>query len=114
MFAAIGAQVLRHLDVPRSDAGPVQIVAAPSSAPAPGERALPAGDAPVVVTAADETPDGAMPGLAGKTLRQALVALSALPVEVEIAGRGVVVRQSPAAGEPIAAGAVARLELAPR
>jgi cell division protein FtsI (penicillin-binding protein 3) len=121
IFSSIGSAVLRHLNVPRSDAVPVQIVAGGAAAAIPavttGERRvaatpafLPADDTTDSVT----TVEAAMPPLAGKTLRQALQALAELPVEVEIAGRGVVVRQSPGPGEPIAAGITARLELAPR
>jgi beta-lactam-binding protein with PASTA domain len=52
-----------------------------------------------------------MPDLAGKTLRQALGALEPLGVEVRLAGQGRIVRQMPAAGEPVEPGAVARLTL---
>jgi cell division protein FtsI (penicillin-binding protein 3) len=111
IFASIGAAVLRHLDVPRSDSIPVQIVAGA----APSDHSRTQATAPLAEDGAiEDFPDGAMPSLAGKTLRQALRALAELPVEVEIAGRGVVVRQSPAAGEPVADGIVAKLELAPR
>src|SRR4030095_10737643 len=52
-----------------------------------------------------------MPDLTGKTLRQALGALEPLEVEVRLAGQGRIVRQIPAAGEPVEPGAVARLTL---
>jgi beta-lactam-binding protein with PASTA domain len=55
-----------------------------------------------------------MPDLAGKTLRQALTALAARNVEVEIHGRGVVTGQAPRAGEFLAPGVVVHLELSPR
>ena len=113
MFSAIGAQVLRHLNVPPSDTAPLQIMATAGDG-APANRAPRAVAVALDAPAVEDAPEGSMPGLAGKTLRQALQALASLPVEVEIAGRGVVVRQSPAAGAPLAAGIVARLELAPR
>jgi hypothetical protein len=57
--------------------------------------------------------DALMPDLAGKSLRQALALLGALDVDVAVAGRGVVVRQTPTPGTPLAPGASCRLELAP-
>jgi beta-lactam-binding protein with PASTA domain len=54
-----------------------------------------------------------MPDLRGSTLRQALAALTPRGVRVEIAGRGRVVQQAPAAGEQLGDDAVARLTLSP-
>ena len=54
-----------------------------------------------------------MPDLTGKSLRQALALLGALDVDVAVAGRGLVVRQTPAPGTPLGPGASCRLELAP-
>jgi stage V sporulation protein D (sporulation-specific penicillin-binding protein) len=61
------------------------------------------------------SPDGEalMPDLTGKSLRQALALLGALDIEVAVAGRGLVVRQTPAPGTPLGPGASCRLELAP-
>jgi PASTA domain len=61
------------------------------------------------------TADGeaVMPDLTGKSLRQALAALGALNLDVAVEGRGVVVRQTPPAGTPLAAGMSCRLELLP-
>jgi len=85
----------------------VQIVAGP-----PGEAAA---SLPVrlVSTTEEVEADGTrrMPDLGGKTLRQALGVLEPLGVEVRLAGQGRVVRQTPAPGEPLAPGAVARLTL---
>jgi cell division protein FtsI (penicillin-binding protein 3) len=107
IFAAVGGQVLRHLDVPPATGEPsVQIVRAPATAPPP--PAVPATEAPVA------DPDGAvMPDLIGKGLRPALALLAGLDVDVEIAGRGVVIRQDPPAGTVLAPGSACRLELAP-
>jgi beta-lactam-binding protein with PASTA domain len=69
---------------------------------------VPATEAPVA------DPDGAvMPDLIGKGLRPALALLAGLDVDVEIAGRGVVIRQDPPAGTVLAPGSACRLELAP-
>jgi hypothetical protein len=54
-----------------------------------------------------------MPDLGGKSLRQALALLGTLDIDVAVAGRGVVVRQTPAPGTPLGPGASCRLELAP-
>ena len=53
------------------------------------------------------------PDLTGKSLRQALTLLGPLELDVAVAGRGVVVRQTPAPGTALAPGASCRLELAP-
>jgi cell division protein FtsI (penicillin-binding protein 3) len=106
IFAAVAAPVLRHLDVPpAAPTLPVQLVrvAAPAAAPEPTSG--------VGLDAAAGDP--LMPDLHGKSLRQALAILGSLDVDVAVSGRGVVVRQAPAAGTPLAPGASCRLELAP-
>ena len=110
IFAAIGRDVLRYLEVPPNDTPPVQIVTGPSpEVPARSRLSLVATAAAEPV-AADQR---AMPDLRGRTLRQALAALEPLHAKVEISGRGVVTRQSPAAGAAIEPGGLARLVLAP-
>jgi cell division protein FtsI (penicillin-binding protein 3) len=107
IFAAVAAPVLRHLDVAPTEAVPaIQIVRA-------GGRE--AGRDPPAESSAGVPPDGEamMPDLTGKSLRQALALLGALDVDVAVAGRGVVVRQTPAPGTPLSPGAACRLELAP-
>jgi len=107
VFNAIGREILRYLEVAPRDAQPLQIVTGPEMA---------AARVRLVSTAAEPVDaDGTkrMPDLNGKTLRQALGALEPFGVEVRLAGQGRIVRQSPAAGEPVEPGAVARLSLAP-
>ena len=107
IFAAVAGPVLRHLDVaPTETVAPIQIVRAGSR---DAERELP------VEPAAGMSPDGEalMPDLTGKSLRQALALLGALDVDVAVAGRGIVVRQTPPPGTPLGPGAPCRLELAP-
>jgi cell division protein FtsI (penicillin-binding protein 3) len=107
VFNAIGREILRYLEVAPRDVQPLQIVTGPEMV-APRVRL-------VSTTAEPADADGTkrMPDLNGKTLRQALGALEPLGVEVRLAGQGRIVRQSPAAGEPVEPGAVARLTLTP-
>ena len=121
IYAAIGRDVLRYLEVPPRDAQPVQIVTGSASrdrstgeASAQGEaaagvRLVSAAGGPAPVADA-----GRMPNLLGKTLRQALVTLAPLRTALDVAGQGRVVRQAPAPGAPLEPGAPVRVELAPR
>jgi cell division protein FtsI (penicillin-binding protein 3) len=105
IFAAIGREVLRYLEVPPRDTQPLQIVTGGDAIAPPRVR---------LVSAAEATGDDGtrrMPDLNGKTLRQALGALEPFGVEVRLAGQGRIVRQVPAAGELLESGAVARLTL---
>jgi cell division protein FtsI (penicillin-binding protein 3) len=106
IFSAIAGPVLRYLEVPPRDAAPIQIVTGGGGDGTVAGRVRPA-------SVATETAAGVMPDLRGSTLRQALVALTPRGVRVEIAGRGRVVQQAPAAGEQLADDAVARLTLSP-
>ncbi|OGK81026.1 MAG: hypothetical protein A2X52_16830 [Candidatus Rokubacteria bacterium GWC2_70_16] len=118
IFAAIGREALRHLQVQPRDSAPVQIVR--------GEGGGAAGPLATVLGAAGPVrplarpavfapgPEGAstMPSLLGLSLRQAMDGLAPLGVAVEIAGRGVVIAQSPPAGAPLSEGMPCRLTLA--
>jgi len=108
MFAAIGREILRYMEVPPADAPPVQIVSAPE-APPPAPRLR------LVSTAAAVDADGRplMPDLRGRPLRHALAALAPLRVGVSVSGRGLVARQEPEPGDVIEAGQAVRLVLAP-
>jgi cell division protein FtsI (penicillin-binding protein 3) len=107
IFSAIGAEVLRYLDVPPRDAAPLQIVTGPAEDVAGRIRLA-------SLTAGVPALDGerVMPELRGRTLRQALAGLAPLGVAVRLDGRGRVVAQSPAAGTPLAVEASVRLTLA--
>ncbi|MBI4246683.1 MAG: PASTA domain-containing protein [Candidatus Rokubacteria bacterium] len=108
IFASIGREILRYLEVPPPDVTPVQIVTGSGAdAPAPRIRLV-----STVELAADGGP-ARMPDLRGQPLRSALAALAPLKLRVEVAGRGVVIDQTPAAGAPLEPGATARLALAP-
>jgi len=104
IFAAIGREALRHLQVPPRDAAPIQLVRGAAGAGADAAlTALGAGGAlsalvrPAVFTPA---PEGArlMPSVVGLSLRPAMEVLAPLGMFVEVAGRGVVVSQSPPPG----------------
>jgi cell division protein FtsI (penicillin-binding protein 3) len=101
IFATIGREVLRYLDVPPRDVAPVQIVTG-------GEPVTPR----TRLVSASPAPDEAvMPDLRGHTLREALAVLEPLQVQVRVAGRGRVLQQNPPAGAPLAPALVARLTL---
>ena len=110
IFAAIGRDVLRHLEVPPRDVQPLQIVTGPGEG-----RGEATPTAPVTLVGAVPPADpGArrvMPDLTGRALRSALAALAPLRLELEIEGQGRVVQQTPRPGQPVAPGATARLTL---
>jgi beta-lactam-binding protein with PASTA domain len=67
-----------------------------------------------VVTAVEaDAEEGVMPDLTGKSLRLALTLLAAHDLDIAVSGRGLVVRQTPSPGTPLAPGGFCRLELAP-
>jgi cell division protein FtsI (penicillin-binding protein 3) len=108
VFAAIGREILRYLEVPPRGVQPVQIVTASA-----GESLtrLRAAEAPPVVPL---DAGGAMPDLRGQSLRKALASLAPLRVEVEVSGHGVVSRQVPEPGASLEPGMTTALLLASR
>jgi cell division protein FtsI (penicillin-binding protein 3) len=108
LFAAVAAPVLRHLGVPPADLPSVQLVRASADA-AP----IDTGAGVAAPLAAADGADVVMPDLAGRSLRQALALLAGSDVELSVVGRGLVVRQTPAAGAPLTPGTLCRLELEP-
>jgi cell division protein FtsI (penicillin-binding protein 3) len=125
MFAAIGGEALRYLNVPPRDSSPVpivrgEIVAAEPTTPRAGGLAAAGAVQGAVVRPAALTEGPApgegpstMPRLAGLSLRQAMESLAPYGVGLEITGRGIVTAQSPLPGVPLPAGTVCRLRLAP-
>ena len=109
VFAAIGREILRYLEVPARGTQPVQIVAA-SSGDGGIVRARPLEAAPVVPLDAG----GAMPDLRGRSLRHALTTLAPLRMEVAISGHGFVATQLPAPGVTVEPGMAASLSLVTR
>jgi cell division protein FtsI (penicillin-binding protein 3) len=103
IFSAIGAEVLRYLDVPPRDAVPLSIVTGPPETST--------GHVWLASAAAAEA--RIMPDLRGRTLRQALATLAPLDVTVELAGKGrVVTEHAPPPGEALDEPAQVRLTLA--
>jgi cell division protein FtsI (penicillin-binding protein 3) len=117
MFAAIGRDALRYLDVPPRDTTPVpiargEVASTRSSADAAGASEMAAGGVRPVSLELIEDAAAVMPRVEGLSLRQAMEALAPFNVEIEISGHGVVRSQSPIAGTPLAPGAVCHLTLA--
>lgn len=106
IFAAIGREALRHLNVPPQGTTPVPIYRAEGGA----VEATPAVSPVSFEDASIAT--GLMPTLHGRSLRRAMAALATFDVALEVRGHGVVVAQSPAPGTPMAAGMPCRLTLA--
>ncbi|TMQ24992.1 MAG: PASTA domain-containing protein [Candidatus Rokuibacteriota bacterium] len=106
IFAAIGAEVLRYLDVPPRDVAPLQIVTGPADGAAGRLRLASMSAEPF----ADR--ERVVPDLRGRTLRQALAMLAPLGVAVRLEGGGRVVAQTPAPGAPVELETSVRLTLA--
>lgn len=110
IFSAIGAEVLRYLDVPPRGDQPLQIVTGPAASGVAARVRL----ASAPLQSPDEPVDLAvMPDLRGQSLRHALTVLARYDAGVQLNGRGLVTRQSPAPGDAIAPGATVVLALAP-
>jgi len=105
IFAAISQQVLTYLNVPPRGVAPVAIVRSGAT----GSVSRPAGRPQL------DEPDGrfTMPPLVGRSLRQAIEALAAYDVTVELRGRGIVTAQLPLPGSALLPGAVCRLTASP-
>jgi cell division protein FtsI (penicillin-binding protein 3) len=109
IFAAIGLQALRHMNVPPRGTSPVPIMR--GDVADAGETTA---DAASLRLASLDDGSGAprvMPALQGHSLRGAMGALAPFDVALVVEGRGVVVAQSPAPGTPMTAGMTCRLTL---
>ncbi len=109
MFAAIGREILRYLEVPPHGRPPIQIITA-SAGESSVARIRTAKAASVLPLDAA----GAMPDLRGRSLRHALALLAPLRMEVEISGHGVVSAQDPEPGVTVEPGMAATLSLVTR
>jgi cell division protein FtsI (penicillin-binding protein 3) len=115
IFAAIGREALRYLNVAPRDTTPVPIVRADMAGTPPSDTSaiapLDAVDIrPVSIAYADDG-TAVMPRVEGLSLRQAMEVLASLDVQLDISGRGIVQSQSPPAGAPLPPGTVCRLVL---
>jgi cell division protein FtsI (penicillin-binding protein 3) len=106
VFAAIGREILRYLEVPARGTQPVQIITASTGDAAVTRLKIKEGP-PVVPLDAG----GAMPDLRGRSLRHALALLAPLRMEVAISGHGFVATQVPAPGVGVEPGTPASLSL---
>jgi cell division protein FtsI (penicillin-binding protein 3) len=117
IFAAIGREALRHLNVPPRDTTPVPLVrdeVTASASPAPELPATVFDEGrvrPVSLELGDDA-SAAMPRVEQLSLRQAMERLAPYDVEIEISGHGLVQRQAPPAGAPLVPGTLCRLTLA--
>jgi cell division protein FtsI (penicillin-binding protein 3) len=116
IFAAIGKEALRYLNVPPRQTAPVALVrgelgASPaSSVTAAAAASVESGPAEPPLTTEESA--SVMPVVRGLSLRQALDTLAPLDVRLEVSGRGIVVQQTPSPGVPLPAGTLCRLALA--
>ncbi len=117
IWASIGREALRYLNVPPRDTTPVPIVRGEVAAVAPtasaaGAEGLDASAGSPVSLGLDTNAWIVMPRVQGLSLRRAMDALAPFNVELLISGRGMVQSQSPAAGLPLTPGTLCRLTLA--
>ena len=105
VFRRIGEAVLPHLGVaPDVDAAPPLLVP-PESVPFAGARPVAVrADAGSGAAGPSAAASGVMPDLGGLGARAAVVAANDLGLSIRLRGRGVVVRQAPAAGDAIVPG----------
>ncbi len=117
IFAAIGREALRYLNVPPRDTSPVPLERGEVIAALPPANARPGDslDAPRMGTWSLELAEDAsavMPRVERLSLRQAMETLAPFDVRIEVNGRGLVQGQSPGPGAPLTPGTVCRLTLA--
>jgi cell division protein FtsI (penicillin-binding protein 3) len=112
VFKRIAEAAMRQLGIaPTVNALPPVLVARHDSG---AEQAIQRADAPpadVVDAAISPVEAGIMPDLRGQSAREALRTLTRIGAAARMTGQGVVVEQSPAAGEPLASGEVGVLRL---
>ena len=111
-FRRIAEAVLHHLGVAPDRDAPPSLLVSTDRAPFPGVRPVPVrADAPSPPAGTTAARSGSMPDLQGLGARAALAVATDLGLSTRLRGRGVVVAQSPAAGEAIAPGQALRLML---
>jgi cell division protein FtsI (penicillin-binding protein 3) len=117
IFAAIGREALRYLNVPPRDTVPVPLVRGEVTAAASpalefaGDR-FDGGQVKPVSLELGEDASATMPRVEKLSLRQAMQTLAPFNVQIEIHGRGLVQSQWPVAGALLTPGTVCRLTLA--
>ena len=112
IFKRIAEASLRQLGVaPTINALPPVLAARSESAAEPVVQRRLDDDKGVVTAAIPPAQPGVMPDLRGHSAREALRILSRIGSSARISGQGVVIEQSPAAGEPLGTGEVGVLKL---
>jgi cell division protein FtsI (penicillin-binding protein 3) len=117
IFAAIGREALRYLNVPPRDTSPVPLVRGEVTAALPPAGGRP-GDSPDAGRGGTwslelaEDASAVMPRVERLSLRQAMETLAPFDVLIEVSGRGLVQGQSPDPGAPLTPGTLCRLTLA--
>jgi cell division protein FtsI (penicillin-binding protein 3) len=112
VFKRIAEASLRHLGIAPTVNPMPPVLAARHDVGA--EPAVQRADAPptdLVGTAIQPLQPGVMPDLRGQGAREALRTLMKIGTSARMTGRGVVIEQSPAAGEPLSTGEVGVLRL---
>jgi cell division protein FtsI (penicillin-binding protein 3) len=112
IFKRIAEASLRQLGVaPTINALPPVLAARNESVAAPVVQRHFDDDKGIVTAAIPPAQPGVMPDLRGQSAREALRVLAKIGSSARISGQGVVIEQSPAAGEPLATGETGVLKL---
>jgi cell division protein FtsI (penicillin-binding protein 3) len=112
IFKRIAEASLRQLGVaPTINAFPPVLAARSDPGAAPVVQRRPAPTERVVTAAIAPAQPGVMPDLRGQSAREALRTLTRIGASARITGQGVVIEQTPAAGEPLGTGEVGTLKL---
>ncbi|MBK8170005.1 MAG: transpeptidase family protein [Sandaracinaceae bacterium] len=116
VFRRVGTAALRHLGVPADGSGDMlaRRVEAARAEHVNSDRTV-AAVAPVVAVEERAPAPGEVrvPDLGGQVARRALVTLARAELLVDIEGSGIVVSQSPSAGDVVARGSTVRIVLSP-
>jgi cell division protein FtsI (penicillin-binding protein 3) len=112
VFKRIAEASLRHLGIaPTVNPMPPVLVARHESGAAPAVQRADAPPRDLVGAAIQPLQPGIMPDLRGQSAREALRTLTRIGSGARMTGRGVVIEQTPAAGEPLDTGEVGVLRL---
>jgi membrane peptidoglycan carboxypeptidase len=112
IFKRIAEASLRHLGIaPTVNPLPPVLVARHDQGAAPAVQRADAPPGSLVGAAIQPLQPGVMPDLHGQSAREALRTLTRIGASARMTGRGVVIDQAPAAGEPLASGEVGVLRL---
>ena len=112
IFKRIAEASLRHLGIaPTVNPMPPVLVARHEQGAEPAVQRADAPPNDLVGAAIQPLQPGVMPDLHGQSAREAVRTLTKIGASARMTGRGVVVEQAPAAGEPLGSGEVGVLRL---